>query len=85
MLIYDPKTRWITDARGALIAQVDETAARDPELGPKLAAGPEAIQLLDQALIMSKYHGQQGFEVERFVEDYEAWRKECRALLARLP
>ena len=40
----------------------------------------ELAQLRDRAAkaedapILSKYHGKRGFETERFIADYEAWR-----------
>ncbi len=36
----------------------------------------------DNAPILSKYHGQRGFETERFINDYREWRDKYRAALA---
>jgi hypothetical protein len=30
---------------------------------------------IKDAPILSKYHGHHGFEVERFITDYEAWKR----------
>lgn len=30
---------------------------------------------LGNAPVLSKYHGQRGFELERFIADYSAWTK----------
>jgi hypothetical protein len=48
------------------------------------AAGPEMVELLARAPILSKFHGQHGFEQERFIASYETWRAEARALLSSL-
>ena len=37
----------------------------------------------DAAPILSKYHGQRGFEVERFINDYTAWRDSLTAERAK--
>lgn len=46
----------------------------------------QRIERLEQALrsapILSKYHGHRGFETERFILDYEAWRTYTRAALS---
>lgn len=34
----------------------------------------ERLEILDSAPVLSKYHGQNGFEAERFIADYTAWR-----------
>ena len=39
---------------------------------------------LETAPILSKYHGHHGFEVERFIKDYEAWSDSTRQALDRL-
>ena len=39
--------------------------------------------LLNSAPILSKYHGVNGFELERFIADYTAWRTASRALEPR--
>lgn len=38
------------------------------------AADEGIIRLLNEAPILSKYHGQRGFEVDRFIADYDEWR-----------
>lgn len=43
----------------------------------------ELVLALDGAPIMSAYHGHHGFEADRFIVDYEAWRVKVRAALAR--
>jgi len=35
---------------------------------------------IDCSPILSQYHGHQGFEVERFVVDYETWRVAARGM-----
>lgn len=46
----------------------------------------ERIERLDRLLrsapVLSKYHGSRGFETERFILDFEAWRAECRLVLS---
>jgi hypothetical protein len=76
MLTYDPKTRWITDGEGTLIAQVDETAARDPWLGAKLAAGPAAVWLLHKFIGCA--------EIAHRAPDDKDIERDARALLARI-
>ena len=51
--------------------------------GHLLAAAPDMLAALYAAPIMSKYHGHQGFEAERFIMDYEAWRVIARAAIAK--
>lgn len=41
-----------------------------------------AVAALGNAPILSKYHGQTGFELFRFCDDYETWRITARAALA---
>jgi hypothetical protein len=40
-------------------------------------------RLLNAAPTLSKYHGQSGFEIERFIADYEVWRTKCRTVLSQ--
>lgn len=40
------------------------------------------VSAWDNAPILSKYHGQRGFETERFISDYREWRDKYRAALA---
>ena len=47
-----------------------------------IAAAPDLLEALDDAPIMSKYHGA-GFDAARFIADYEAWRVKARAALAK--
>lgn len=44
----------------------------------------ELVGMVRSAPIMSAYHGMNGFESDRLIEDYERWRVGCRALLARI-
>lgn len=37
--------------------------------------------LLESAPILSQYHGQRGFEAERFIDDFQAWRLRVRQAL----
>lgn len=53
---------------------------RDALLG---AAAPCLHSVADSAPILSKYHGERGFELERFIADYEAWNATRRAALAK--
>lgn len=39
-------------------------------------------RLLRSAPVLSQYHGPRGFETERFILDFEAWRAECRLALS---
>ena len=55
----------------------------NPANADLIAAAPELYEAVASAPILSKYHGQRGFDVERFIEDYEAWRVTCRAALAK--
>lgn len=48
-----------------------------------LWAAPELLEAVETAPVLSKYHGQNGFEVERFIADYEAWDAKRRAAIAR--
>jgi hypothetical protein len=48
-----------------------------------IAAAPDMLAALEDAPTMSKYHGQRGFEADRFIADYEAWRVKARAAIAK--
>lgn len=48
-----------------------------------IAAAPDLAEALGDAPVLSKYHGLHGFEVERFIADYESWRTRARAALAK--
>ncbi len=48
-----------------------------------IAAAPDLAAVADEAPIISKYHGTHGFDVERFIGDYEAWNVKRRAALAK--
>lgn len=48
-----------------------------------ISAAPDLYKALADAPILSKYHGVGGFEVARFISDYEAWRTSARAALAK--
>ena len=39
----------------------------------------DLLSACEGAPTLSRYHGQRGFEVERFIVDYEAWCATCRA------
>lgn len=43
----------------------------------------DLVEALEAAPILSKYHGHQGFEVERFIKDYDTWGDVRRATLAK--
>jgi enterochelin esterase-like enzyme len=57
-----------------------KTAAANARL---IAAAPELYEVADEAPVLSKYHGQHGFESERFIADYEAWMAKRRTVLAK--
>lgn len=48
------------------------------------AALVECVRALEDPPILSKYHGMRGFEVERFIADYDAWIARRHAVLAIL-
>ncbi len=48
-----------------------------------IAAAPELYSVANEAPVLSQYHGQHGFEVERFIADYEAWGTKRRIVLAK--
>lgn len=43
---------------------------------------PTAREVLEDAPVLSKYHGEYGFEQEQFLDDYETWRQKARAALS---
>lgn len=47
-----------------------------------ITASPDLYRVATTAPILSKYHGMRGFEVMRFIADYEAWNITRRAALA---
>lgn len=49
--------------------------------GPLTDRERTALEALDDSPILSKYHGARGFDIERFVEDYEAWKLKARDAL----
>lgn len=53
--------------------------------GPLTDRERTALEALDDSPILSKYHGARGFDIERFVEDYEAWKLKARDALALYP
>ena len=69
-------------ARGpyGLITIAEEVDVADARL---IAAAPDLLEAVETAPVLSKYHGQNGFEVERFIADYEAWDAKRRAAIAR--
>ena len=48
-----------------------------------IASAPDLYEIAAEAPVLSKYHGQHGFEVERFIADYETWMARRRAVMAR--
>jgi hypothetical protein len=56
----------------------DEVIAR---LGSTMSERDALRDVVLIAPVLSKYHGMQGFEVERFIVDYELWKKKCRAII----
>lgn len=48
-----------------------------------IAAAPDLLRELEAAPIPSQYHGERGFEVERFLADYERWMASRRAAIAK--
>lgn len=48
-----------------------------------VAAAPDMAVALSAAPIMSMYHTARGFEADRLIADYEAWRVNARAALAK--
>jgi hypothetical protein len=55
----------------------------------KLHAAESQLAAMGEALtaapILSKYHGRGGFDVERFITDYQAWKTLARSALSSLP
>lgn len=49
----------------------------------QMGADSDLVAALAGAPILSMYHGHAGFETERFIEDYERWRAQARAALAK--
>ncbi len=41
------------------------------------------LDVLNSAPIMSKYHGANGFDGERFIAEYEAWRTVARSIVTK--
>ena len=86
---------WDYDASLGLVCEGDNVVAvvrgSDPDMadeeqdrrGRLIAAAPDMLAALGDAPIMSKYHGQHGFEANRFIADYEAWRVKARAAIAK--
>lgn len=46
-------------------------------------AARDLLAALKEYPILSKYHGQHGFELERFISDYEAWTANARNVTAK--
>lgn len=44
-------------------------------------AAPALAEACSDAPVASKYHGRHGFEADRFLADYAAWRERARAAL----
>lgn len=79
-LYYDSVTGVIHRRGGSAVAFMTRLF---PILGHQMAAAPETVKVLDARPIMSKYHGCNGFEVEQFIVDYEAWSVMAREVLAK--
>lgn len=47
-----------------------------------IASAPMMFEALELAPVPSKYHGHHGFEVDRFLADYEDWMAKRRAALS---
>ena len=51
-------------------------AERNAAVGAEALADNERLTaVISDAPILSKYHGHHGFEVERFIADYETWKR----------
>lgn len=73
-------------ARWTVIDDTDGKSAayvRSAKHARLVAAAPDLYEVADEAPILSKYHGNQGFDLERFVVDYDAWSQKRRAALAK--
>lgn len=55
-----------------------------PALAIPTAKVEKVRKALSGAPIISKYHGQRGFDVERFIADYSDWGRTAREALALL-
>jgi hypothetical protein len=64
-------------------ALASERLERNRANGWRSQAATIREEAVADAPILSKYHGQRGFEVERFIADYEAWK--LRALSPTAP
>lgn len=86
---------WTKGRREALVRIIEQNTCFDEERQDHyVAAGmaadailasdpaPSLYEALADAPILSKYHGQRGFEADRFIADYEAWKANARAALA---
>ena len=45
------------------------------------AANAPLLKAVREAPILSAYHGMQGFEYDRFIDDYSAWKESLRPFL----
>jgi len=69
----------VRQINGRGMPPIEETVAN----ARLIAAAPDLAEALGDAPVLSKYHGLHGFEVERFIADYESWRTRARAALAK--
>jgi AcrR family transcriptional regulator len=69
---------------GAIYSQWERKRALYIEaMGHPPATVDQLRDVLDEAPILSKYHGMRGFEADRFITDYEAWRSLARVVMGR--
>ncbi|MCK9513781.1 MAG: hypothetical protein M0R28_21500 [Pigmentiphaga sp.] len=76
-VICDLVPRGTADGSTPLISDEDEAN------GYLIAGAPKLLASLLDAPILSKYHGHNGFELERFIVDYERWLADCRDTIAQ--
>lgn len=81
-------SRWCVDNGRDIIAMgliKDDAhliaAALNEASGETAKQRNELLAALEEAPIISKYHGHKGFEVNRFLEDYQIWASKARAAI----
>lgn len=79
---YPDGRKLLSGANRAVIHCPDSPMHVEPADAALLAAAPNLKLAIESAPILSKYHGQRGFEVERFIEDYAAWGAACARVVA---
>lgn len=67
---------------GNVCALLEEAATAIAALKGAEEERDAAVAALARAPILSKFHGERGFELENFVEAYAGWKVEARAALA---